>query len=826
MFYNIKTHSLKIFLLACLFVLCACDNRKGVCIEADDFGFEDIERFDVLSFASPTDEDNSCKYRTSSVGFSSSNTDLQYCLNGAEGSAQHCEESYDGYVEASASDGGLRYCRFLNNDLSSNELQQNEFSCIKPDDTSYKNKGCRFDEATSINIGDYFFSYTTNNWPKVSLSPSNALNLLSIKNQCIASCVERCKKRRACSHVASRLPIYNGPNIVASSSDWPAYDIFNPYTGKFILKHSLDGNLFVANSVAAKIDNRIPDNPIYTFEWTDNSSELKDVFSKLQNADNRKKLSLAIAIVVNSHQEKAILIDNFDSCTVFPVGLFKCQITASDILTKVKLTEFFTSGAIGATSATITNAFAVAIFDYVKIAKIDISERTITTATQHHFGTNSILEIVNDNVEYKIKVKRIVNSTSFMYDDIYASPVKSIDNLKNTCESVGAKCFLIPSVENIDSQDKFMPPWKSTTLKSSPTSAGGLQISAGSKVEIQAVGDITLGDSVNSVCHKVTNSLLMPADHVYGLSLLDQNCNASKTFPFTQQTQYKPNISLDIAIAQAVNALNFYRSLTDVEKSKISHPNNNQNDLCKSLCYVKIKPAATLSNHDFACDKIVENKCQYSGANITHEYKSSAEQVRIANYTKKVVVAAVSPAPLEEGLGFSDYLTSTAQNVTLTSSNSSSGELIYSAQLSYSDLKSQISGSSKESSPYPNNKIPLYVVFRGISTCRIKAKIIKNDDANILYPSQNQEFLTDNSAEIIYPNSKIQITDHTTNCSSLQITVHPFILFTATQSGFVQFRTQNACILNKALRVINKNQNYPKTSKSFAAKSFAPKTDE
>lgn len=66
--------------------------------------------------------------------------------------------------------------------------------------------------------------------------------------------------------------------------------------------------------------------------------------------------------------------------------------------------------------------------------------------------------------------------------------------------------FLIPSIENIANEDKFMPPWKATTLKSSPTSAGGLQISAGSKIEIQATGEITLGSSETAVCHKVADT--------------------------------------------------------------------------------------------------------------------------------------------------------------------------------------------------------------------------------------------------------------------------------------------------------------------------------
>lgn len=78
-------------------------------------------------------------------------------------------------------------------------------------------------------------------------------------------------------------------------------------------------------------------------------------------------------------------------------------------------------------------------------------------------------------------------------------------------------------------------------------------------------------------------------------------------FSFIQQTQYKPNVLLNIdnlaptQIAQL--NLNLYRSLTDVEKASITHNDPTYSDLCRSLCYVKIKPTATsLNQADFACD--------------------------------------------------------------------------------------------------------------------------------------------------------------------------------------------------------------------------------
>ena len=52
-------------------------------------------------------------------------------------------------------------------------------------------------------------------------------------------------------------------------------------------------------------------------------------------------------------------------------------------------------------------------FDYVKIKSsggIDTTNRVITTDTQHHFGTNSVLQIVNSGTEYPIKVKKMLKT--------------------------------------------------------------------------------------------------------------------------------------------------------------------------------------------------------------------------------------------------------------------------------------------------------------------------------------------------------------------------------------------------------------------------------
>ena len=803
MFYNIKTHSLKIFLLACLFVLCACDNRKGVCIEADDFGFEDIERFDVLSFRSPTSVDDECSYRVEASGFSSSNKDLNYCLNGAKD--QSCEESYDGYIEANGTDS-IRNCRFLNNDSESPELQINELSCIKPDQAvAYKNKGCNFSTTSPIVPADYLFAYNVASWAKDPISPSLNLDLDSVKNQCITSCVERCRKKRACSHVASRLPIKSQAAVVGISDSVPENIIFNPYTGTSILKHNLDGNLFVATTnLKASLNASNRDKPIYTFTWNDNGSELTTVFGQLKNPDNKKKLALAI---VFDSTEKQILIDSFDSCT-YDTGRteFTCIITLSSIVSKDKFTKIFSSLSLSSAQSPLNGATAVAIFDYIKIKPsggIDTAERRINTDTQHHFGTNSILEIVNSGVEYKIKLKEIINSKSFIYDDISVSPAKTINDLKNTCERAGVQCFLIPSVENIDSEDKFMPPWKATTLKVSPNSSGGLQISAGSKIEIQATGNITLGGTTTTFCHKVPSS-------TNNFSLLNDSCSTPQDFLFTQQTQYKPDVSLNIASvvnSEVKDKLNFYRSLTDLEKQNISHRNADLSDLCQSLCYIKIQPASSISVSDFACDtsnSVINNNCHFSNGTtpvlITTEYQSQVEQVRIANYSKRVIVAAVSP-PTTEALGFSGYGASTEQNV-FTGSGRQSVKFLYSS------LKSSITEYDNTNSPYKSSStlIPLYVEFIIPAQCEFTRTI--TDDTNKSY-----FVIPDSDIQIVYPNTTLNITtEDASQCNSLKIIAHPFILFTATQSGFVEFNTQNSCSLKNAVRVVNNNKNYPPSS--------------
>ena len=470
-------------MLFCLVAVFSCDNRK-VCIEADDFGFEDIERFDVQSFLSPQNPEDDCSYRQETDGFSSINTDLHYCLNGVASGQDHCAESYDGYV-AYNHGSATKYCRFINNDDQS-ELTSDEVSCLNPNDNPFRNKGCNIG-STDIPAGPPFiFSSTT--WGAVSGVSASLPAIAEIKANCVSSCVERCRKKKACSHIASRQPIKNGATDVASGNI--IYSIFNPYNGTFPLKHSLDGNLFVASVSVASASVGGVDN--YAFTWTDSSSELKQMFSQLTNQENRNKLSLAI----KTTDDKSILIEDFDSCS-FSGNIFTCVINKNrDLATKDKFSRFFPIPP----GITLN---AVAIFDYVKIQSngININDRTITTQTQHHFGTNSIVEIISSLLQYKIKVKKILNSKQFIYEEIAGQTIP-INDIASSCSTAGINCFLIPSVENVDWQDKFMPPWKATTSKSSATATGGLQISAGSKVEIETTGQITLGSSEEKVCHK------------------------------------------------------------------------------------------------------------------------------------------------------------------------------------------------------------------------------------------------------------------------------------------------------------------------------------
>ncbi len=819
LFNNIKIYSLKIFLLVCLFILCACDNRKGICIEADDFGFEDIERFDVLSFRSANDQTDECSYKILETGgFSSFNKDLLYCLNGAQG-VEHCEESYDGYINIQ---GQNKNCRFLNNDIA-NELTLDELSCVKPNDTNYKNKGCNFktkSEAAQpiiLATNEYLFS-SSSTWQQPPTPPSNPLNLVDVQNQCIDSCVQRCRKHRACSHVASRLQIKNGATDVAISSardSFDEYDIFNPYTGKSILKHDLDGNLFIVNSSLNAKKDVVQDDFIYTFSWDDSGSELKTIFSKLQNPAYTKKLALAIAIAIDEGEgkilKKQILIDNFDSCNLSR-DTFTCQIKVSDLIDKAEFKNFFIT-APTSTSTVINDAKAIAIFDYVKIKQqggINTNDRTITTDTQHHFGTNSNLEIVSSSNEYKIKVKQITNSQSFIYEDINSPP--QILSIKALCEQSGENCFLIPSVEDIDWQDKFMPPWKSTTLKFSPNSSGGLQISAGSKVEIQATGEITLGTSTTSLCHLVSNTSL-PDKHIYGFSLLGEDCATSKTMSLKQKTQYKPNVSLDIASVSEPNRtkINFYRPLKNSEKAAIAGVPSDDDEQCQNSCYIKIHPQTTISQTDFACEtSSAPLQCQYKNQSdnrfdITTKYESEKEQVKIANYTRRVVVAAVSP-PKTEQLVFSNNTASEPQDVSFTSDSGN-----YVVALTYDKLREKITNYDVTGSPYKDDStlIPLYVkLIIPVGTpaaCMINISLTDFNKSN--YPVVKDG----NDNLIIYPNTTLKITTKTTvNCNGLKYTVHPFVLFTATQSGFVKFNTQNACSLQKAARVVNNNKSYPK----------------
>ena len=221
-------------MLFCLVAVFSCDNRK-VCIEADDFGFEDIERFDVQSFLSPQNEEDSCSYREEADGFSSINTDLHYCLNGVASGQDHCAESYDGYVAyrdvSTIKSSTIKYCRFINNDDQS-ELTSGEMSCLNPNDNPFINKGCNIG-STDIPAGQPFIFSST--WGAESGPSASLPAIAEIKANCVASCVERCRKKRACSHIASRQPIKNGAVDVTSVA---LYDIFNPYKGTFPLKHS------------------------------------------------------------------------------------------------------------------------------------------------------------------------------------------------------------------------------------------------------------------------------------------------------------------------------------------------------------------------------------------------------------------------------------------------------------------------------------------------------------------------------------------------------------------------------------------------------------
>gem|GEM_PF-2075470 len=796
---NIKFYLSKIFLLFCLVVLFSCDNRK-VCIEADDFGFEDIERFDVESFLSPQNEGADCSYRQEENGFSSINTDLYYCLNGVASGQDHCEESYDGYV--AYNDGSAtKYCRFINNDLDS-ELTDNEVSCLNPNDNPFRNKGCNIG-STDIRAWKPFTSSSTS-WGVRNDFTASLLAVAEIKARCVASCVERCKKKRACSHIASRQPIKSGTADVVSPTD-SLYKAFNPYDGTFPLKHSLDGNLFVASSLSISsasvegIDN-------YTFTWTDSSSELKQMFSQLREAENKKKLSLAIKEVPTgsaSEDGKSILINDFDGCSIDNNNVFTCVINKNrDLATKDKFSRFFPI----LSGATLN---AVAIFDYVKIQSngININDRTISTQTQHHFGTNSIVEIISSLLQYKIKVKKILNSKQFIYEEIAGQQSATISDVKDSCSGTDVKCFLIPSVENVDWQDKFMPPWKATTSKSSATATGGLQISAGSKVEIEATGQISLGSSEEKVCHKNIASYTPNLYEDDGVS-----CGPTpKIFDFTANTKYQPNAKIILtSLRQGTDQTKYtlYRSLKDVEKADITHTDPTYNDLCKSFCYSN-NALPTAQNH-FACDVSVPNirneastNCIYNGISIATQYNSAKEQVRIANYAKRVFID--SSSVLEETV-LPAYTPPAPSAIALTSE----------ASYSYDDLKQLM--------PSGYGDRPLLAYFDGLGDCSITVKIMNSDfsstssTSGYMYKNLNKDVpSTDgvaitsalNKPSILYPETKLLIKKTSGNCSNLTITPYPYIEFTATQSGFVAFKSTTACQL-KQTRVANDNTNYPK----------------
>ncbi len=773
MFNCIKINLSKIFLLFCLLVLCACDNRKGVCIEADDFGFEEIERFDVLSYASPTKEEDHCLYHEEAGSFRSYNTDLNYCLNGAE-NQDHCEETYDGYVSYQT-----QYCRFYNNDnvdeLDAAEISDNNKNCIQLDKiNAVKNKGCNFGSIDGIIH------------PSIVDTPENQKKMIEdAKQACIASCINKCRQKKACTHVTSRLPIKDGATSITPNHNPDIYNIFNPYNGTFLLKHNLDGNLFVVNGITFR-QNTIQNN-LYDFIWTDNSSELQELFQKLQNPKNKQKLSLAINLdETPTLASQSILINDFDNCNIDIVSnTFTCQINQDrDLSTKDKIYKL--KDRISQPTSFLGNV--VAIFDYIKIKEINIQNRTITTETQHHFGTNSFVEIVSAaGAEYKIKVKKINNSLQFIYEDISAN----IETIKNNCSSFGQKCFLIPSIEQIELEDKFMPPWKATTLKYTPTSTGGLQISAGSKVEIKASGNITLGNSEKKVCYKHNDSN-------YGVpNLFDANCIDPENFNLNNDTKYQPNVQpkpIDVN-----SNYNLYRLLTEVEKSQITHSNPDYNNICKNFCYTKIVTQSTSkTSGDFVCDINIPNikysngiQCKYRNVNITETYESEKEQVRISNYAKRVIIDSSQ-----------DSYTHTLSNASYTTTPESISFVTDPYKISYTDLKQKIS-------PTPPDDTLLIAYFSFSPDCKFNTTLKKDEDMKQLLDTK-----LDETTNIIYPGSTLEISRTSKTCNSLTITPYPYIQFTAPQSGFVSFKTNNSCSGLKNIKVINNNLSYPPVSDS------------
>ncbi|NBR95908.1 MAG: hypothetical protein EBT55_06355, partial [Proteobacteria bacterium] len=378
-----------------------------------------------------------------------------------------------------------------------------------------------------------------------------------------------------------------------------------------------------------------------------------------------------------------------------------------------------------------------------------------------------------------------------------------INDIASSCSTAGINCFLIPSVENVDWQDKFMPSWKATTSKSSATATGGLQISAGSKVEIEATGQITLGSSEEKVCHKNITS--------YNPNLYEEtsgSCSSTpKIFNFAANTKYQPNVKIISIPAPLSSKYTLYRSLTTTEKGNITHNNPNYNDLCKSFCYIKIMVTTPLSVANFACDASVpeiksvpsSTNCKYSGSTITTQYDSAKEQVRIANYAKKVIIDSLATSV--EDVNVASYTPPTlAQPFPPSSTNI---EKTY----PYSDLKTEM--------PTSYNS-PLLVYFDNFNNCEINVRI-QTDATNFrdVYQDLGRPLKPEGNAinvatfSIVYPGATLYLKKTNGNCSNLTITPYPYIEFTAMQSGFIDFKSANTCQL-KQTRVVNNNINYPR----------------
>ena len=701
-------------------MLFACDNRQNSCIEAGDFENTDFAELKVLAAESTADDQQSCEYSVVDGGYLSTNSSLFKCLNGnpdfSDSGSGGCEETYDGYVgityPSNSNDIGFR-CRFVNNDsadgrdLVEKELVEKELSCFSPLGNPYqkyiKNKGCNFTiKSASVTEGlsDYdsttaeatedmifynkkyhFYSSTnTPSWSEISpynnTASVNIPRLSDIKKQCEASCVARCKEKRACSHVKSRL----NNSLKDANSDPQLDSIYYPYiyqsSGKIQntknITNDLEsdpnniGRIFPIALKDANSDLQYKYNQNNKIEFFINNAniDLLNIFNIAESKNNiiTKNMRLFLKKVSNSNGDVTIAnLDNFTTCEKEGTTIIKCTLELDNInsQTKDKLlqiapnsTECFTSNCNIKSQVTVSGGSsydqsAHIVFNFIKLTQSNNSTCGTITSTAHNFDKDAKLLFI----KWKGDPVEVIVASVCSNKKITISP-KIAKTIIPNCNSSDS-CYLI-NISETSPIEFGMPRWVTTDQKFSRYSPSGVAIPPGAKVTISASGNIRLKtDEGYQLYYLINNTSGSPARNQYLPDLLD----SSKT---TQKYLLQPNSEYSPILISSPNAVSYINNppaptgydvlgndvfSIQVKNHIFDDRGCSSDSKCRDNCYVQkdtVRGSNPVNLQHLICNPDKTDKCYFkNNVNYCEEIKNKMQSYNLYRELKESEINSI-----------------------------------------------------------------------------------------------------------------------------------------------------------------------------------------